>query len=110
MTGVGGQKGELGGRGEAGETVSEFNLGLLDLVLLPVALPLKAAWLGIEKAAELAAEADDPEARRLETMADLQAALELGEISEEQYERMWAALEGGDDRPGLRPAEPGEEP
>lgn len=90
--------------------MSEFSLSLLDVVLLPVALPLKAAWLGIEKAVELAVEQEDRGTRRLETLADLQAALELGEISEEQYERIWAELEGDDGWHGPRQEQPGQEP
>lgn len=71
----------------------ELRMGLLDLFALPVSLPLKTAWIAIEEATALAQQ-EYEEARRLPgELADLQAAYEMGEITEMEYLR--ALDEGG---------------
>lgn len=55
--------------------MESFSLGLWDLLLLPVALPLRAAWTGLEQAVRQAEHRARPRAALLGELADRQADL-----------------------------------
>lgn len=86
--------------------MAEFRLGWLDLLTLPVSLPLQAAWTGLEEAVALAHRQQHRQARLPEQLADLQAAYEMGEITEEQYLQAIARLTGAAPGPQAGPGMP----
>lgn len=86
----------------------EFRLTLLDLLTLPVSLPLKAAAAGLAEVVEEARrECSDPGVL-YRKLAELQTAYELGEVDEAEFHRRSRLLEARLD--ALRSASGGEEP
>ena len=71
--------------------MESFSLGLWDLLLLPVTLPLRAAWTGLEQAVRQAEQRARPRAALLGELADRKAellfdsALERREGKEERW-------------------------
>lgn len=63
-----------------------FSFGIWDLLLLPVSLPLKAAWTGLEQAVQQAQRLADQPPALPDELADLQAGYALGELDEATYE------------------------
>lgn len=75
-----------------------FSFGIWDLLFLPVSLPLKAAWTGLDQAVRQAQRLAHRSPALPDELADLQAQYELGEVDEavysEAYRRLRQAMDG----------------
>lgn len=70
----------------------DASLSLLDLLVLPAALPVKGFFLVAGAIRDLANRevADDSTIRK--RLAELQVRYEAGEVSDEEYQAAWAGL------------------
>ncbi len=72
--------------------MEEFSLSFWDILLLPLALPLRSTLIALSYLQDEVTKANDPEAGRWDELLELEVLKEIGQIGEAEYRREYSRL------------------